>query len=205
MARLRVGLTGGIASGKSMADAAFAALGATVVDADLISRDLVQPNQPALSEIVSYFGDEVLAEGRLDRGALRRRIFANAADKAALEAILHPRIRAELEARTAVADTHIAIASIPLLAEGGGRNAYPWLDRVLVIDVDADMQRTRLMARDGIDAALADRMIDAQATRVERFGIADDIIRNDSTPDALRAQVAELYQFYLGLAGSAAD
>lgn len=205
MARLRVGLTGGIASGKSLADAAFAALGATVVDADVIARELVAPGQPALAEIRARFGAEVMAaDGRLDRAALRRRIFADAGDKAALEAILHPGIRSELQARTAAARSNIAIASIPLLAEGGGRDAYPWLDRILVIDADAGTQRDRLLARDGIDAALAERMIAAQASRKARLAIADDIIRNDDTPDALRARVAGLHRFYLRLAREAA-
>ncbi len=205
MARFRVGLTGGVASGKSAADAAFAALGAYIADADLIARELVEPGQPALGEIVAHFRDDVLtADGLLDRAKLRRRIFAQPADKAALEAILHPRIRIELEARTAAAQTEIAIASIPLLAEGRGRDAYPWLDRILVIDVVPATQRARLMARDGIDAALAERMIAAQATREARLAIADDILRNDDTLDALLARVAELYRFYQRLAAETA-
>lgn len=201
MARFRVGLTGGVASGKSAADAAFASLGVFVADADAIARELVEPGQAALAEIVARFGREVLgADGRLDRAALRRRIFAHPADKAALEAILHPRIRAELEARTAAAPGEIAIASIPLLAEGGGREAYPWLDRILLIDVAPQTQHARLIARDGIDAALADRMIAAQAPREARLAIADDILRNEDTLEALRARVAELARFYRRLA-----
>ena len=205
MARFRVGLTGGIASGKSAADAAFADLGVFIADADVIARELVEPSQAALAEVVAHFGDDVLAaDGRLDRAALRRRIFVNPADKIALEAILHPRIRAELETRTAAAAGDIAIASIPLLTEGGGRDAYPWLDRILVIDVAAETQRTRLMARDGIDAQLADRMIGAQATREARLAIADDVIRNEDTLDALRERVAELHRFYQRLAAQTA-
>ncbi len=203
MARLHVGLTGGVASGKSAADAAFAALGATVVDADLIARELVEPGQPALAEVVNRFGADILdAEGRLDRPALRRRIFADPDDKAALEAILHPRIRAALRARCEAAPTTVAIASIPLLAEGGGRAAYPWLDRILVIDVDPALQRDRLMQRDGIDAALAQRMIDAQASRAQRLAIADDVLGNEDSLQALRDRVAALHRFYEGLAAT---
>lgn len=201
MARLCVGLTGGIASGKSAADAAFVALGVTVVDADVIARELVEPSQPALAEIVARFGEAMLdAEGRLDRRALRQRIFANADDKQALEAILHPPIRAELKARCEAARGDIAIASIPLLAEAGGRDAYPWLDRILVIDVAPETQQARLVQRDGIDAALAMRMIGAQASRQERLAIADDILANEGTLDGLRSRVAELHRFYQGLA-----
>ncbi len=205
MARFRVGLTGGVASGKSAADAAFAALGVYIADADVIARELVEPGQPALDEIVAHFGEAVLAaDGRLDRAALRRRIFAQSADKVVLESILHPRIRIALDVRTDAATGEIAIASIPLLAEGGGRDAYPWLDRILVIDVSPDTQRTRLVARDGIDAELAERMIKAQATREARLLIADDVIRNDDTLDALRARVVELHRFYQRLAAEAA-
>lgn len=201
MAQFRVGLTGGIASGKSAADSAFAALGVTVIDADVIARELVEPGQPALDKIASHFGSEVLAsDGQLDRAMLRRRIFANPDDKAVLESILHPRIRAELQARTAAAAGDIAIASIPLLTEGGGRDAYPWLDRILVIDVSVETQRTRLMARDGIDAQLAEQMIGAQASRAARLSIADDILRNEDTLDALQQRVIELHRFYQRLA-----
>ena len=206
MARLYVGLTGGIASGKSAADAAFAALGATVVDADVIARELAEPGQPALAEIVAHFGEAMLdAEGRLDRRALRQRIFADAADKTALEAILHPRIRTELKARCEAAASDVAIASIPLLAESskrGGRDAYPWLDRILVIDVAPETQQARLIRRDGIDAALAMRMISAQATREQRLALADDILANEGTLEELHARVGGLYRFYLRLAAS---
>ena len=206
MARLYVGLTGGIASGKSAADAAFAALGATVVDADVIARELAEPGQPALAEIVAHFGEAMLdAEGRLDRRALRQRIFADAADKTALEAILHPRIRTALKARCEAAASDVAIASIPLLAESskrGGRDAYPWLDRILVIDVAPETQQARLIRRDGIDAALAMRMISAQATREQRLALADDILANEGTLEELRARVGDLYRFYLRLAAS---
>ncbi|SIP90222.1 dephospho-CoA kinase [Solilutibacter tolerans] len=205
MAQFRVGLTGGIASGKSAADAAFAGLGVVIADADVIARELVEPGQAALAEVVAHFGTDVLGDdGRLDRASLRGRIFAHPADKTALESILHPRIRAELEARTAAAPGDIAIASIPLLTEGGGRDAYPWLDRILVIDVAPETQRARLMARDGIDAELAQQMIAAQASREDRLAIADDVVCNEDTLDTLRSRIAELCRFYQRLAAEAA-
>ncbi len=205
MAQFRVGLTGGIASGKSAADAAFAGLGVVIADADVIARELVEPGQAALAEVVAHFGTDVLGDdGRLDRASLRGRIFAHPADKTALESILHPRIRAELEARTAAAPGDIAIASIPLLTESGGRDAYPWLDRILVIDVAPETQRARLMARDGIDAELAQQMIAAQASREDRLAIADDVVCNEDTLDTLRSRIAELYRFYQRLAAEAA-
>ena len=201
MARFRVGLTGGIASGKSAADAAFAELGVFVADADVIARELVAPGQPALDEIVAHFGSDMLTpEGALDRPALRQRIFADPADKLALESILHPRIRIELEARTAAAPGDIAIAAIPLLAEGGGRKAYPWLQRILVVDVAEPVQLQRLLQRDGIDEALARRMIDVQATRRERLLIADDVLVNDGHPEHLDAPVAALDARYRTMA-----
>ncbi|MGY0505005.1 dephospho-CoA kinase [Luteimonas sp. e5] len=203
MARLYIGLTGGVASGKSAAEAAFIAHGATVVDADAIARELVQPGQPALAEIAAHFGAEILdARGELDRARLRRLIFADAQAKAALEAILHPRIRAELRARCEAAETTLVIASVPLLAEGGGRSAYPWLDRILVIDVSPATQQARLMARDGIDATLAQRMIAAQASREARLAIADDILGNEDSLQDLQRRVGELARFYAGLAAS---
>lgn len=205
MAQFRVGLTGGIASGKSAADAAFAGLGVVIADADVIARELVEPGQAALAEVVAHFGTDVLGDdGRLDRASLRGRIFAHPADKTALESILHPRIRAELEARTAAAPGDIAIASIPLLTESGGRDAYPWLDRILVIDVAPETQRARLMARDGIDAELAQHMIAAQASREDRLAIADDVVCNEDTLDTLRSRIAELCRFYQRLAAEAA-
>ena len=201
MAHFGIGLTGGIASGKSVADRAFAALGVPVLDADALSRELVEPGQPALDEIRARFGAEVLqADGRLDRPALRQRVFADDDARRALEAILHPRIRAELQRRSAEAPGDLVVASIPLLAEGGGREAYPMLARILVIDVAPETQLARLMQRDGIDMTLARQMIGAQASREERLAIADDILRNEGRIEDLQACVAELVAFYRRLA-----
>ena len=200
-----IGLTGGVAAGKSALEAAFAALGVAVADADRIAREIVEPGQPALAEVAARFGDGVLdGNGRLDRAALRRRIFANADDKAALEAILHPRIRERLASAAAGETGDYVIVSIPLLAESGGRLAYPWLDRILVVDVAEATQRARLIARDHIDDALAGRMIAAQASRDARLAMADDILGNEDSPEALQARIGALDAFYRRLARAVA-
>ncbi|HXH01042.1 MAG TPA: dephospho-CoA kinase [Xanthomonadaceae bacterium] len=196
-----VGLTGGVASGKSLAAGAFAALGVKVFDADAIARELVRPGQPALAEIVASFGRDVLAaDDSLDRAALRRRVFEDTTARARLEAILHPRIRTALQAACEQADGPYVVAAIPLLAEAGGRAAYPWLQRIVLIDVPQAVQVQRLIQRDGIDTALARRMIAAQATREQRMGIADDIIVNIGSRAELAAHVASLDRLYRALA-----
>ena len=158
-----VGLTGGVASGKSEITRRFAALGIAVADADLAARDAVAAGSTGLAEVVAAFGPDVLADdGELDRASMRRRVFADPDARTRLEAIVHPRVRAALQLACAAAPGPYVIAAIPLLAEGGGRDAYPWLDRILVIDVPQAVQHARLLARDGIEHALAERMIGAQ-------------------------------------------
>jgi dephospho-CoA kinase len=201
MSRFVVGLTGGVASGKSAVAREFAALGVHVADADVAAREAVAPGSDALAEVVASFGTGVLdPSGALDRAAMRRRIFEDTAAKRTLEAIVHPRVRALLQSECAAAPGPYAIAAIPLLAEGGGRDAYPWLDRILVVDAPVDAQRARLLARDGIDAALADRMIDAQATRAQRLAIADDVIANTGALADLAEHVAALDRRYRAFA-----
>jgi dephospho-CoA kinase len=198
-----VGLTGGIASGKSAVAREFAARGVHVADADVAAREAVAAGSPGLAEVAAAFGGGVLdASGGLDRAAMRRRIFDDTAAKHALEAIVHPRVRAALQAECAAAPGAYAIAAIPLLAEGGGRDAYPWLDRILVVDAPAEVQHARLLARDGIDSALADRMLAAQATRAQRLAIADDVLANTGTLGALGAHVASLDRLYRALAST---
>lgn len=193
MADVVVAVTGGVASGKSAATRAFEALGRHVADADVAARDLVAPGSAGLAAVVERFGPGVLgADGALDRRALRERIFREPDAKRALEAILHPRIRAALEAEVRAAPGPYAVVAIPLLAEVGGRAAYPWLDRIVVIDVPREVQHARLVARDGVDAALADAMLDAQASREQRLAIADEVICNTGTLEALQAAVAAL-------------
>ncbi|UHQ22573.1 dephospho-CoA kinase [Lysobacter sp. 5GHs7-4] len=201
MAAFCVGVTGGVASGKSEVTRRFEALGVTVADADLAARAAVEAGSQGLAEVVAAFGDEVLdAHGGLDRAAMRRRVFADPDARRRLEAIVHPRVRALLREQCERAPGAYAIAAIPLLTEGGGREAYPWLQRILLVDVPVEVQRARVMARDRVEAELAERMIAAQATRAARLAIADDVIVNDGPLDALDRHVAELDRRYRALA-----
>lgn len=204
MARYTVALTGGIASGKSEVEGRFRALGVHVADADLAAREAVAPGTPGLAEVVDAFGPGVLdADGALDRAAMRRRVFTDDAARRRLEAIVHPRVRTALRAACEAAPGPYAIAAIPLFTEAG-REAYAaWIDRVLVVDVPVDVQLERLLRRDGIDEALAWRMIRAQATREQRLAVADDVIANDGPLEALDGPVAELHQRYLAAAAAA--
>jgi len=197
-----VGLTGGIASGKSAVAARFAARGIVVVDADIAAREVVEPGQPALQAIVEAFGADVLREdGTLDRGALRRHVFGDEVARHTLEAILHPRIREQMHADALRADGPYVIVAVPLLAEIGGRKAYPWLSRILVVDVPREVQLARLVRRDGIEVALAERMVAAQADRASRLAIADDVIVNEGALALLDAEVDALDRRYRALAG----
>ena len=198
-----VGLTGGIASGKSEVARRFQALGVQVIDADVAARDVVSVGSEGLAEVVAAFGPGVLdAAGALDRAAMRRRAFDDPGVRTRLEAIVHPRVRALLEAGCASVTGDYVIAAIPLLAEGGGREHYPWLDRILVIDVAPGIQLTRLLQRDGIDAALAQRMVAAQASRERRLAIADDVIVNNGSLEALATHVEALDKRYRTLAAA---
>ena len=198
MARFVVAITGGIASGKSEASRLFAHRGITVSDADLIARALVEPGQPALHEIVVRFGSAVLQpDGHLDRAALRLRIFDDAGARCDLEAILHPCIRLALHDACAAATSAYAMAAIPLLAEGGGRTAYPWLARILVVDLPREMQLHRLLQRDGSTLDQAERILAAQIPREARLAIANDVIDNSGDIGALASQVEALHAAYL--------
>ena len=194
-------ITGGVASGKSTVDQLFRGHGLVVADADIAAREAVAPGSAGLTEVVALFGNGALdADGQLDRPAMRRRVFADADARKRLEAIIHPRVREALRNTCLAAPGPYAIASIPLLAEGGGRDAYPWLQRILVVDVPESVQLARLLQRDGIDEALARTMIAAQASRRERLAIADDVLVNDGPLDALHAQVEALDRLYRRLA-----
>jgi len=200
MSDYAIGLTGGIASGKSALGRQFEALGVTLVDADVVAREVVEPG-PVLTAIAERFGLAVLqADGTLDRRALRELVFADEQLRLALEAITHPAIRQRLLDRSRAAPGPYVVVAIPLLTEAGGRQAYPWLDRVLLVDAPLELQRERLMARDGIDAALADRMIAAQASREQRLALADDVVVNDGDPVRLEASARELDARYRQLA-----
>jgi dephospho-CoA kinase len=195
---LRIGLTGGIASGKSTVAALFAERGVPVLDTDLIARDVVAPGTAGLAEVVAAFGQDVLAaDGSLDRRALRERVFAHPEERRRLEAILHPRIRDELERRSAAAGGPYQLLVIPLLVEGGGQTR---VDRVLVVDCPEEIQLRRLVARDGGTEDGARAILAAQASRAERLAAADDVLANDGSPQALAAAVDRLDALYRQLA-----
>ena len=198
-----VAVTGGVASGKSEVTRRFESLGVAVADADIAAREAVASGSRGLAEVVAAFGPEVLGpDDQLDRAAMRARVFGDPQARQTLEALVHPLVRAQLREQCAAAAGPYAIAAIPLLSEGGGRDAYPWLDRILVVDVPLETQRARLMQRDGIDAALAGRMLSAQATRAQRLAIADDVIVNTGSLEALDRHVAALDQRYRILAAT---
>ena len=197
----RVGLTGGIASGKSTAAKFFGALGVPVLDSDQIARDVVEPGQPPLERLVERFGSKILtADGHLDRPALRDIIFSDPKARADLEALTHPAIGAAMEARSAQAGGPYQILVIPLLVE---KNLRTNVDRVLVVDCDEQLQIRRLRSRDGSTMAQAQAILNAQASRSARLKAADDVITNDTDMSAVQQQVATLHSRYQELAAQA--
>lgn len=195
-----VGLTGGIASGKSAVSDRFAALGVAVIDTDLIAREVVAPGKPVLREVVAAFDEDIVdAEGQLRRRKLREMIFSDPEKQDLLESILHPAIRAETKKRVAEVDTPYCIVVIPLLTESGH---FEWLDRVLVVDVPEEVQIERLVARDGVSEEQARASLAAQAGREARLRIADDVIDNSGDVEALDKAVNELHGKYLALGRS---
>lgn len=196
MSRYVVAVTGGVASGKSALTRAFEALGAPVWDADLITRELVEPGQPALAAIVAEFGPEVLdAQGRLDRPTLRQRIVADAEARRRLEAILHPDVRSALRERSAQAAFAYCILAIPLLAEAPAEH-YAFVDRIVVVDVEPNTQLDRLIQRDGMTAATARGLIAAQADRAKRLRLAHDVVINDGPIEVMTSIAARLHARY---------
>lgn len=198
----RIGLTGGIASGKSTVARLFAGLGVPVIDTDELAREVVQPGSAGLAEIVAAFGPEVLdAGGALDRRRLRALVFADEGARARLEAITHPRIEAATLAAAARAGGPYQLLVVPLLVEAGFERH---VDRVLLVDCAPETQLRRLLARDAENPAQAQRMLAAQLDRASRQRHADDIIRNeDEAAQTLQAQVQALHRRYLALADAA--
>lgn len=197
---LRVGLTGGIASGKSTVAALFAQLGVPVIDTDRIARDVVAPGTPVLAALVERFGAGILAaDGHLDRRALRTRVFADPAARRDLEALTHPAIQAETERRSAAAGGDYQLIAVPLLAEKGLKSRY---DRVLVVDCDPARQLERLIVRDGSTQGEARAILAAQAGRAERLAMADDVIRNEGDIRDLATQVEALHGRFRALAAA---
>jgi dephospho-CoA kinase len=190
-----VGVTGGIGSGKTAVTDCFAQKGIEVIDADIASRKVVEPGTPALVAIVEHFGKQVLlANGELDRAALRKIIFSNNEDKKWLEALLHPLIAKEIMHGLQSAKSDYAIFSSPLLLESGQQAIC---NRVLLVDVPEDLQLQRTMQRDNNDEAQVKRIMASQMQRQERLAKADDVITNDQDLDYLAAQVDKLHKQYL--------
>ncbi len=196
---LRVGLTGGIASGKTVVANFFAELGAGVVDTDVIAREVVAPGEPGLANVRAEFGPGVISEsGVLDRRALREVVFADPEKRSKLEAILHPLIRARTLEQLADLEAPYALVVVPLLLETG---FGALVDRVAVVDCPRGVQLERLVARDGISTAEAEAMLSAQADRETRLAHADDLIDNSAGLESTRQRVQELHAQYSASTG----
>lgn len=193
-----VGVTGGIGSGKSAATAEFEKLGITVVDADIVSRQLVMPGSPCLQAIVEYFGRDLLTDkGELDRKALRQRVFSDSAEKNWLNNLLHPAIREEILAQLEQARSPYVILSAPLLLEN---NLDKYCQRVLVLDVPEELQLQRTIQRDESPKEEVEVIMKSQLSRDARRLKADDILSNEGSIDELRRQVNQLHRRYLAVA-----
>ncbi|MDT4289054.1 dephospho-CoA kinase [Methylomonas sp. MO1] len=195
---LKIGLTGGIGSGKSTVCRLFAEFDVPIVDADLIARQLVEPGQPALSLIVTCFGSQMInQDGSLNRARLRDAVFADADKKRALDGIMHPLVYAQIAADVNALTADYCIIAVPLLLES--KNPYA-VDRVLLIDCPVDLQIARVTARDKLTRQQVQAIIDSQMSRQERLSKADDVIENIAGPEQLAEQVKRLHNSYTLLA-----
>lgn len=197
---LRVGITGGIGSGKTALTDWLSAQGIVIVDADLAARVVVEPGQPALAEIAAQFGEEyLLPDGQLDRAALRKLVFADDAKRRALESITHPRIRDELTRQLAAAQSPYVVLSSPLLLESGQSEM---VDLSVVVDVPEAVQIERTMTRDQNDRALVEQIMAAQLDRATRISRADIVIDNSGSLEALHLRGAQLHRKLLARASA---
>lgn len=195
---LKIGLTGGIGSGKSTVCRLFAEFGVPIVDADLIARQLVAPGQPALSLIVKSFGSQMLnQDGSLNRAKLRNAVFTDADKKRELDGIMHPLVYAQIAADVNALTADYCVIAVPLLLES--KNAYA-VDRVLLIDCPVDVQIARVIARDKLTRQQVQAIIDSQMPRPQRLSKADDVIENIAGPEQLAEQVKRLHNSYILLA-----
>ena len=198
-----VGLTGGIASGKSLVAGMFVKLGAELVDTDQIAREVVAPGEPGLEAVRAAFGPGIVtARGELDRAALRKVVFADSEKRKALDGILHPLIRARTIERLALASSPYAIVAVPLLVE---TDFGKLVDRVVVIDCPDALQLERLIRRDGLPRNEAAAMIAAQTDRATRLRAAHDVVDNGGDREHTYRQVVQLHERYLELAQRAAQ
>ena len=200
---LKIGLTGGVASGKSTACRLFSQLDITIIDADDIARELVEVDQPCYLDIVNAFGPEFLLQNRrIDRAKLRHFIFFDLAAKQQLEEILHPPIRQQLIERSLLLQSPYCILAVPLLIEA---NMTDCVDRILIIDTTTQNQLTRLCERDSISLTLADNILAQQSNRQQRLALADDVISNDLTIQHLEKAISQHHEKYLNLANSSSN
>jgi dephospho-CoA kinase len=198
-----VGLTGGIGSGKSAATDSFAALGIAVVDTDAIAHQLTAAGGAAMPALVAEFGPEVATPaGALDRGRMRRRVFADPAARGRLEGILHPLIRELSATGCRAAASPYVILAVPLLVESGAYRER--CQRIVVVDCPESLQISRVMARNALPEAEVRAIMAAQASREQRLAAADDVLANDGDLAHLEAQVAQLHRKYLQLASEIA-
>jgi dephospho-CoA kinase len=191
---LVIGLTGGIASGKSMAGHWFNELGISVIDFDVLARDVVAVGEPLLEKIFAMFGEDFrLPDGQLNRRLLRERIFANPSERIALQKLLHPAIRAkfleQLARITVSSEAPYVVAVIPLLIES---QLQSWVDKIVVVDCDEALQIKRCVARDGQSALLTQQILNAQVSRGERLAAAHYVLTNNTSPENLHQQVLTL-------------
>jgi dephospho-CoA kinase len=195
---LVIGLTGGIGSGKTVAANDFAELGAPIIDADLIARQIVEPGTPAHQAIRKHFGSEIITlTSQINRSHLRKLIFSNPAERLWIENLLHPLIFAEIKKQIAAYHAPYVIVVIPLLVE---TMPHPYLDRILVIDTDPQNQISRAVDRDHQSPQEVEQILISQVTREQRLLLADDIILNDDDLKALKAKVLAMHEHYLDIA-----
>ncbi len=194
---LRVGLTGGVGCGKSTVAGLFAEKGVPVLDADQIAHAIMEPGQAGFAAVITAFGESLLEHGWINRKRLRDRVFANAADRLTLEAIIHPLVYQALHDQAGELAYPYCLMAIPLLLETGRRS---FVDRILVVDCRPDQQHERVRQRDGLDDAAIERIIRVQTSREEKLAAANDVIENTGSIEQIQDQVEALHQIYLVLA-----
>jgi dephospho-CoA kinase len=201
---IKIGLTGGIASGKTLVAKMFSELGIEIIDADEIARDVVEAGEPAYKAILKHFGPSVVDQkGHLQRHVLRKIVFEQEDERLWLESLLHPLIVAEMEKRLAKIDADYCIIVIPLLVEN--TQARSLVDRILVVDTHEAMQLRRVMQRDQIDLEAAKKILNAQASRAERLSLADDVLINETDLIDLKEKVFDLHKYYTAIAHSSSS